>query len=73
MSKIQGNLNSTRWEAERNVRNNLVKSVEEAKLKVEQITKEEIAKAPNYNYKEKIEFSLMVYRNDIDLMKKIKE
>ena len=54
-SKIQGNLNSTRWETERNVRNNLVKSVEEAKLKVEQITKEEIAKAPNYNYKEKID------------------
>lgn len=55
MSKLQGNLNSERWEAERNVRNNLVKSVEEAKLNVEQITKEEIAKAPNYNYKEKIE------------------
>ena len=55
ISKIQGNLNSERWEAERNVRNNLVKSVEEAKLNVEQITKEEIAKAPNYNYKEKIE------------------
>ena len=55
MSKIQGNLNSIKWDAEKNVRNNLVKSVEEAKLKVDQITKEEIAKAPNYNYKEKIE------------------
>ena len=34
---------------------NLLKSYEEAKTKIAEITKEEIAKAPNYNYKERID------------------
>ena len=36
-------------------RDNLLNSVQEAKTKVAEITEAEIANAPNYNYKEKID------------------